>query len=77
SVEIFRATACTCGAPATRAQEPKASDALFALNAAVGALVCANCECDTNNSGSVTAGDALVILRAAVGQDVDLNCPAP
>jgi hypothetical protein len=53
-----------------------ASDALFALLAAVGGQVCPACLCDVNGDGSVTATDALVILKRAVGQSVTLACPS-
>ncbi len=53
-----------------------ASDALFALNAAVGLLSCELCVCDVDDSGVITAGDALRILTAAVGGAVTLDCPA-
>ncbi|MFT4570911.1 MAG: hypothetical protein ACI8TX_001808 [Hyphomicrobiaceae bacterium] len=52
-----------------------ASDALFALRAAVGAGVCAPSVCDADGSGRVTAGDALTILRIAVEQVASLACP--
>lgn len=78
SVEVFTAAACACGAPVTRAAEPKASDALFALRAAVGTSVCAACECDASGDGNTTASDAQRILRRAVGQaGVVLDCPLP
>lgn len=78
SVEVFSAAACACGAPATREDEPKASDALFALRAAVGSSVCAVCECDANGDGTNAASDAQRILRRAVGQvGVTLDCPLP
>jgi hypothetical protein len=51
-----------------------ASDALFALRAAVGAIGCAPAVCDATGDGAVTASDALSILRAAVGGDVELDC---
>ncbi|HEY2773915.1 MAG TPA: hypothetical protein VGK20_07670 [Candidatus Binatia bacterium] len=80
SVEIYRANACVCGAPATRraAPSPKASDALLTLRSAVGASSCALCECDTNNDQLVTASDALRTLKVAVGDTtLTLTCPAP
>lgn len=77
SVEIFRGGACSCGAPATRRSPPLASDAQFALRAAVGSASCTPCQCDVNQSGSISAGDSLTILNAAVGQPVVLNCPEP
>lgn len=52
-----------------------ASDALFALKAAVGSTACELCVCDVNDSGSLTASDALAILRDAVGLPIDLQCP--
>lgn len=51
-----------------------ASDALFALQAAVGSQVCALSVCDVDSSGSVTASDALRLLQKSVGQPVNLNC---
>ena len=77
SVEIFRAAACACGAPATRKETPTASDAQYALRSAVGTIGCATCECDVNDSTTVTAVDALLILKFAVGQNVTLDCPVP
>jgi len=53
-----------------------ATDALFALKAAVGSGSCALCICDVDNSGGVTATDALIILKLAVGQPVTVNCVA-
>jgi len=54
-----------------------ATDALFALQAAVGLQQCAVEICDANGDGSVTATDASMILAAAVGLPVDFVCPAP
>lgn len=65
-----------CGVPVSGGDEPNASDALFALKAAVGVGACELCVCDVNSSGSVAAGDALAILRAAVGSETVLDCPA-
>lgn len=77
SVEVFRATACACGAPSTR-KSPLSSDSLFVLRAAVGSNSCNLCECDVNNDGAVTATDSLRVLRVAVGQSgITLTCPAP
>ena len=53
-----------------------ASDALFILNAAVGAVSCQLCLCDVDDSGAVTAVDALATLQFAVGVDIELVCPA-
>ncbi len=53
-----------------------ASDALAALQAAVGVIVCPVCICDVDDSGATTATDALRLLQAAVGQPVDLSCSA-
>ncbi|RMF23958.1 MAG: hypothetical protein D6760_04375 [Deltaproteobacteria bacterium] len=52
-----------------------ATDALFALRAAVRLETCALCVCDANRSGDITATDALVILRGAVGSPELLDCP--
>ena len=52
-----------------------ATDALFALQAAVGNEMCALCVCDVDDSGAVTATDASMLLQAAVGQQVALMCP--
>ncbi len=52
-----------------------ASDALFALQSAVGAQQCALCVCDVSGDGYVRAGDALVLLRVSVGQQIAMNCP--
>lgn len=51
-----------------------ASDALFALQAAVGSQVCALSVCDVDAGGSVTASDALRLLQKSVGQPVTLTC---
>lgn len=68
--------AFSCGVPTKiDAAEPRTSDALFVLKAAVQASSCDARVCDVNDSGSVTASDALVILKRAVGQPVELNCP--
>jgi hypothetical protein len=52
------------------------TDALIALNAAVGLAVCESCLCDVNASGGITASDAQTLLAAAVGLPADLTCPA-
>lgn len=52
-----------------------ASDALFALQAAVGLRSCDLCVCDVNDSGGITATDALIILSAAVALPIPLTCP--
>jgi hypothetical protein len=80
AAEAFSYTgACRCGAPQSGAvapQLPSASDALLALQAAVGSTVCPACECDVDSSGAVMASDALAILRTAVGDlSVGLTCP--
>jgi hypothetical protein len=57
------------------ARKITASDALYALRAAVGTLCCEVCVCDVNKSASITATDAFMILRNAVGLPVALDCP--
>jgi hypothetical protein len=64
-----------CG-DASRDDTITATDALAALQAAVGARYCSLQLCDADDSGSVTASDALAILRAAVGSPSTLECPA-
>lgn len=64
-----------CGFPSSNGTKPTATDALFALKAAVGVTSCDVCICDINDSGSVGASDALGILRAAVGVATSLDCP--
>ena len=63
-----------CGDP-TGDGSVAATDALFALAAAVGTQQCDLCLCDVDNSGSVAATDALVLLQVAVGQQLPLLCP--
>ncbi len=78
SEELFVESLCVCGSPASGRQPPDlptATDALFALRAAVGSALCASCDCDVNSSGGITATDALLILKAAVGGGVTLVCP--
>jgi hypothetical protein len=53
-----------------------ASDALFALQASVGAVTCLPCICDANGSGSIEATDAAILLHISVGQPQQLHCPA-
>ena len=53
-----------------------ATDALIALNTAVGLGTCELCVCDVDSSSSVTATDAQRILRSAVGLGGELICPA-
>jgi hypothetical protein len=65
-----------CGDP-TNDGRTTASDALFALNVAVGLQTCAVCVCDVDNSAATSASDALRLLNFAVGiPGVALNCPA-
>lgn len=65
-----------CGKPTnSTGTNPKSSDALFTLKAAVGQATCSKRVCDVDNSGKVLSSDALRILRKAVGQVVTLNCP--
>lgn len=66
-----------CGKPTKSSGAlPKASDALFALKAAVRSASCDPSVCDVNNNGTITASDALLILKKAVGTAVTLSCPA-
>lgn len=76
SPEIFvaRGEVLLCG-DANADGAVSATDALFALQAGVGAAECAACRCDVNGTGGVTATDALLILATAVGQTIALTCP--
>ncbi len=65
-----------CGDPSNDGRTT-ASDALFALNVAVGLQTCATCVCDVDNTGATAASDALRLLNFAVGiPGVTLSCPA-
>ncbi len=52
-----------------------ATDALIALQTAVGLVSCPPTRCDADDSGVISPSDALRILRTAVGLPVTLNCP--
>jgi hypothetical protein len=68
----------TCGDPDGDGQ-PRASDALLVLGAAVGTQTCDQCLCDVDASGGatpVTGVDALRVLGAAIGiGSAALECP--
>jgi cysteine-rich repeat protein len=65
-----------CGDPGADGNSA-ASDALFALGAAVGTNFCDLCVCDVDGSGSVNASDASKLLSYAVGvPGVSLQCPS-
>jgi len=69
--------AVRCGSPIhPNGKIPTASDALFALNAAVGHTNCDLRVCDVNGDAILAASDALLILNKAVGAAVTLACPA-
>lgn len=76
---------CTSGCTITRCAQPTnperprpaASDALYALRAAVRQVTCAISVCDATGDGRITASDALLALNSAVGRDVELKCPDP
>jgi hypothetical protein len=64
-----------CGCPCSPvAVGPTASDALYALNAAIGIVTCKTCICDVNRSGIVDSTDALTVLTKAVGLEATLRC---
>jgi hypothetical protein len=73
-VELDGYPAGTCADP-NYTGSTSASDALIALNAAVGIGSCPRCACDLDNGGTVTASDALAILKTAVGLAATLACP--
>ncbi len=67
-------TPATCGDP-DESGRVSATDALFALRAAVGLEDCAACVCSPDGTTNITAGDALRVLRYAVGEpDQTLAC---
>jgi hypothetical protein len=51
------------------------TDALVALNTAVGTADCEDLVCNVNFAGGVTTADSLLILKRGVGQAVVLTCP--
>jgi len=53
----------------------RATDALTALLASVGAASCEYCVCDVLDRDGATASDALRILQLAVGQQLAVDCP--
>lgn len=64
-----------CGHPVSDPEgDIVATDALFILNASVGALACELCICDIDSSGAVVASDALRALSSATGVDVTIDC---
>jgi len=63
-----------CGDP-TGDGEITATDALLALNAAIGLTSCDVAYCDVDDSGTVAASDALAILNVAIGIPLELSCP--
>jgi hypothetical protein len=65
-----------CGQPVTTGKVPRASDCLFILKNAVGAVDCLPaCVCATKGRLPVRASDALICLKSAVGQPVTVDCP--
>jgi Tol biopolymer transport system component len=72
--QLYEGAMCVCGSPVTRS-EPTATDALYALQSAVGTKSCAPCDCDVSGDGLVSASDALRILNRAIGLPVSFDCP--
>jgi len=68
------AHAQSCGDPSGDGSV-KATDALTALQTAVGSASCDPCYCDVTGMDGVKATDALFILQFGVGQMVTLDCP--
>jgi len=65
-----------CGHPLSPADGPVlASDALFALQAAIRILECPSCVCDANDDGQVAATDALIVLARSAAPETALDCP--
>jgi hypothetical protein len=70
------ARTAACG-DATADGQASASDALFALQTAVGIRECALCICDVDESGLITVLDAYAILQSGLGAgSIELTCPA-
>jgi hypothetical protein len=68
-------TLVACGDPDDSGRVT-ASDALFILRCAIGAVTCSSCICDVDGTGGEPkAGDALRVLRSATGLPVELGCP--
>ncbi|RMD86211.1 MAG: hypothetical protein D6815_00350 [Candidatus Dadabacteria bacterium] len=65
-----------CGNPHGDDDRISASDALFALRAAVELETCPLCQCDVNGDGKIGSTDALRILARAVRLPVELACVA-
>jgi hypothetical protein len=65
----------TCGDP-TGDGDVTATDALIALNAAIGLTTCELAYCDVDDSGAIAASDALAILNVAIGIPIALSCPS-
>jgi hypothetical protein len=67
-----------CGQPLSKGHRPATVDALVALKTSIHLQHCGDdeddCECDVDDSGSVTTRDTLTILRAAVGFPASLDC---
>lgn len=63
-----------CGQPFSIGDTPTATDALFALRAAVGLLYCDPASCDLDGNCAITATDSLGILKTAVGQPTNAAC---
>ena len=64
-----------CGQPFSNGGNPSTNDSLYILKGAVQLVPCFLCECDLNDSGTVTSGDSLIDLKGVVGQEVDFECP--
>jgi len=74
SAELARADIGACGQPVSTGTAPTATDARYALLAAIGARVCDLCVCDVDMSGTIVATDALLLLSDATGLAVTLTC---
>ncbi|HEY2776087.1 MAG TPA: hypothetical protein VGK20_18750 [Candidatus Binatia bacterium] len=77
--QVAQAAKGDCGQPSSSGASPVSSDALTILKSSVGQPTACDdspskCDCDVNNSNTVTASDALLDLKKAVGQDVTLTC---
>ena len=73
-VTFLSGVSVICG-DADASETVSSTDALIALNAAVGLATCELCVCDVNSSAGLSALDAQLLLSAAVGLPADLVCP--
>ena len=65
----------SCGDPVMYGGDITATDALYTLQAGVGAVTCDPCLCDIDGNGAIVATDSLFLLSYISGAPVSLACP--